>query len=73
VWRDAMAVDSLDSCGVHLGTMSGQVSRAADARDNWAPIVRDLPAVFSVEVEKLPGSEPCFQDSRRRSRALTAR
>ena len=54
VWRDAMAVDSLDLCEVHLGTMSGQVYRAADAPDNWAPIVQDHPAVLSVEVEKLP-------------------
>ena len=44
VLRDAMAVDSLDSCGVYFGTTGGQVYASADAGDNWAPIVRDLPA-----------------------------
>jgi photosystem II stability/assembly factor-like uncharacterized protein len=54
VLRDAMAVDSLDSCGVYFGTSGGQVYASADAGDNWAPIVRDLPAVLSVEVQTLP-------------------
>jgi len=54
VLRDAMAVDSLDSCGVYFGTTGGQVYASADAGDTWAPIVRDLPAVFSVEVQTLP-------------------
>ncbi|MCC7104710.1 MAG: exo-alpha-sialidase [Chloroflexi bacterium] len=54
VLRDAMAVDSLDSCGVYFGTTGGQVYASADAGDNWMPIVRDLPAVLSVEVQTLP-------------------
>ena len=53
VLRDAMAVDSLDSCGVYFGTTGGQVYASVDAGDNWAPIVRDLPAVLSVEVQTL--------------------
>lgn len=53
VLRDAMAVDSLDECGVYFGTTGGQVYASADAGDNWAPIVRDLPAVLSVEVQTL--------------------
>src|SRR5207302_821359 len=53
VMRDAMAVDSLDKCGVYFGTTGGQVYCSADAGDNWAPIVRDLPAVLSVEVQTL--------------------
>jgi hypothetical protein len=53
VLRDAMAVDSLDSCGVYFGTTGGQVYASADAVDTWAPIVRDLPAVLSVEVQTL--------------------
>jgi photosystem II stability/assembly factor-like uncharacterized protein len=53
VLRDAMAVDSLDDCGVYFGTTGGQVYVSADAGDNWAPIVRDLPAVLSVEVQTL--------------------
>ena len=54
VLRDAMAVDSLDSCGLYFGTTGGQVYGSADAGDTWAPIVRDLPAVLSVEVQTLP-------------------
>jgi photosystem II stability/assembly factor-like uncharacterized protein len=53
VLRDAMAVDSLDSCGIYFGTTGGQVYASADAGDSWAPIVRDLPAVVSVEVQTL--------------------
>ena len=53
VLRDAMAVDSLDSCGVYFGTTGGQVYASADAGDSWTPIVRDLPAVLSVEVQTL--------------------
>jgi len=54
VLRDAMAIDSVDPCGVYFGTTGGQVYASADAGDNWAPIVRDLPAVLSVEVQTLP-------------------
>ncbi len=53
VLRDAMAVDSLDKCGVYFGTSGGQVYASADAGDSWTPIVRDLPAVLSVEVQTL--------------------
>ncbi len=53
VLRDAMAVDSLDPCGVYFGTSGGQVYASADAGGRWAPIVRDLPAVLSVEVQTL--------------------
>lgn len=54
VLRDAMAIDALDPCGVYFGTTGGQVYASADAGDSWAPIVRDLPAVLSVEVQTLP-------------------
>jgi photosystem II stability/assembly factor-like uncharacterized protein len=53
VLRDAMAVDSLDDCGVYFGTTGGQVYASADGGDQWEPIVRDLPAVLSVEVQTL--------------------
>jgi hypothetical protein len=49
-----MAVDSLEACGVYVGTTGGQVYASADGGDSWAPIVRDLPAVVSVEVQTLP-------------------
>jgi len=54
VLREAMAIDSLDSCGVYFGTTGGQVYCSPDAGDSWSPIVRDLPAVLSVEVQTLP-------------------
>jgi photosystem II stability/assembly factor-like uncharacterized protein len=54
VLRDALAVDSLDACGVYFGTTGGQVYASSDAGDSWAPIVRDLPAVLSVEVQTFP-------------------
>ena len=53
VLRDAMAVDTLESPGIYFGTTGGQVYGSADAGDSWAPIVRDLPAVYSVEVQTL--------------------
>lgn len=53
VLRDAMTVDSLDPCGIYFGTSGGQVYGSANAGDNWTPIVRDLPAVLSVEVQTL--------------------
>src|SRR5258708_4997348 len=54
VLRDAMAVDTLDSCGVYFGTSGGQVYASNNAGDSWSPIVRDLPPVLSVEVQTLP-------------------
>lgn len=51
VLRDAMAVDAMDSCGIYFGTTGGQVYASADEGDTWNPIVRDLPAVLSVEVQ----------------------
>lgn len=53
VLRDAMAVDTLDSCGIYFGTTGGQIYCSADSGDNWQAIVRDLPAVLSVEVQTL--------------------
>jgi photosystem II stability/assembly factor-like uncharacterized protein len=54
VLRDAMAVDTLDACGVYFGTTGGQVYASADGGDSWSAIVRDLPPVLSVEVQTLP-------------------
>lgn len=54
VLRDAMCVDQLDPCGIYFGTTGGQVYVSADSGDHWEAIVRDLPAVLSVEVQTLP-------------------
>jgi photosystem II stability/assembly factor-like uncharacterized protein len=53
ILRDSMAVDSLDSCGIYFGTTGGQVYASNDSGDTWNAIVRDLPAVTSVEVQTL--------------------
>ena len=53
VLRNAMAVDTLDACGVYFGTTGGQVYGSSDAGDTWSAIVRDLPPVLSVEVQTL--------------------
>ncbi len=54
VLRDAMSVDTLDPCGIYFGTTGGQVYGSRDSGDSWAPIVRDLPPVLSVEAQLLP-------------------
>ena len=53
ILRDAMSVDSLDPCGLYFGTTGGQVYASSDSGDNWKAIVRDLPAVVSIEVQTL--------------------
>jgi photosystem II stability/assembly factor-like uncharacterized protein len=53
VLRDAMAVDTLDSCGIYFGTTGGQVYASPDGGDHWSAIARDLPAVLSVEVQTI--------------------
>jgi photosystem II stability/assembly factor-like uncharacterized protein len=53
VLRDAMAVDRLEECGIYFGTTGGQVYCSPDGGENWAPVVRDLPYVLSVEVQTL--------------------
>jgi len=53
VLRDAMAVDSLDTCGIYFGTTGGQVYVSSDGGDSWSAIVHDLPPVLSVEVQTL--------------------
>ena len=53
VLRDAMAVDSLDDCGIYFGTTGGQVYCSPDGGNSWQAAVRDLPGVLSVEVQTL--------------------
>jgi len=54
ILRSALAVDTLDDCGVYFGTTGGQVYASANSGDSWMPIVHDFPAVLSVEVQTLP-------------------
>jgi hypothetical protein len=45
VLRDAMS---------YFGTTGGQVYTCSNSGDTWNSIVRDLPAMLSVEVQTLP-------------------
>ncbi len=54
VLRDAMAVDSLDDCGIYFGTTGGQVFVSPDGGDRWNLINGYFPSVLSVEVQTLP-------------------
>ena len=53
ILRDATCVDSLPECGIYFGTTGGQIYVSPDGGDHWHTIVRDLPAVLSVEVQTL--------------------
>lgn len=53
ILRDAMAVDTLDECGVYFGTTGGSVYMSPNGGDHWDAIVHNLPAVLSVEVQTL--------------------
>jgi photosystem II stability/assembly factor-like uncharacterized protein len=53
ILRDASSIDTLDPCGIYFGTSGGQVYASADAGISWTAIVRDLPAVYSVEAQTL--------------------
>jgi hypothetical protein len=49
-----MAVGTLGRCRICCGTTGTQVYALADGGDSWNAIVRDLPAVLSVEVQTIP-------------------
>jgi photosystem II stability/assembly factor-like uncharacterized protein len=53
ILRDAMAVDTLDKCGIYFGTTGGQVYCSANSGDTWSAIAEHLPPVLSVEVQTL--------------------
>lgn len=54
ILRDAMAVDTLDACGIYFGTTGGDVYGSADGGDHWQLIAPNLPKVLSVEVQVVP-------------------
>ncbi len=53
VLRDAMAIDTLDECGIYFGTTGGQVYCSPNGGDDWITITQHLPSVLSVEVQTL--------------------
>ena len=54
IFRSAMAVDTMDECGIYFGTTGGQVYASSNSGDTWEAIVQNLPPVLSVEVQTLP-------------------
>ena len=49
VLRGAMSLDSLDPCGVYIGTTSGNVFLSADQGDSWLELPVTLPKILCVE------------------------
>ena len=47
--REGMATDSLDPCGIYIGTTSGQVFYSRNDGDSWEVMVEHLPPINSVE------------------------
>jgi hypothetical protein len=50
VLRHALVADSLDPCGVYMGTTSGTLHVSRDAGESWATLPYVLPRILSVEV-----------------------
>lgn len=48
VLRHGMCADTLDPCGVYVGTNTGQIFATSDRGDSWHLIADFLPSVFSV-------------------------
>ena len=49
VMREGMATDSLDPCGIYVGTSTGQVFYSRDNGDSWELLVDYLPPINSVD------------------------
>ena len=54
VLREGMATDSLDPCGVYVGTTTGQVFYSRDEGDTWELMVDHLPPINSLECTVVP-------------------
>ncbi len=48
VLRHALCTDTLDPCGVYVGTTSGQIFASNDRGDTWRLIADNLPPIYSV-------------------------
>lgn len=48
--REGMATDSLDPCGIYVGTTNGQVFYSKDDGDSWELMIEYLPPINSIEV-----------------------
>jgi photosystem II stability/assembly factor-like uncharacterized protein len=48
VLRHGMCADTMDPCGVYVGTNTGQLFASNDRGDNWQMIAEFLPPIYSV-------------------------
>ncbi len=48
VLRHALCTDTLDPCGVYVGTTSGQLFASNNRGDQWRLVASDLPSIYSV-------------------------
>lgn len=54
ILRSALAVDTLEPCGLYFGTTGGHLYASADDGDHWMTVANSLPKILSVEVQVLP-------------------
>ena len=47
--REGMATDSMDECGVYVGTTTGQIFSSRDHGDSWELLINYLPPINSVD------------------------
>lgn len=52
--REGMDTDSLNPCGIYVGTTTGQIFYPCDDGDSWGLLVDHLPPINSVECGELP-------------------
>jgi photosystem II stability/assembly factor-like uncharacterized protein len=53
VLRHGMCTDTIDPCGVYVGTNTGQLFASRDRGDSWQMIADFLPPIYSVEATVL--------------------
>ena len=44
-----MATDSLDDCGIYVGTTTGRLFHSRNNGDNWELLMEDLLPILSIE------------------------
>ena len=50
VMREGMATDTLDPCGIYVGTSAGQIFYSRNNGDSWELMIDYLPPINSIEV-----------------------
>ncbi len=53
IYREGMAMDSLDPAGVYFGTNTGKMFASRDEGDAWYLLADNLPPVYSVATAQL--------------------